>query len=100
MIDVDEFLFDPGRVVVTPGAAEALERAGQGARSVVARHLHGDWGDVPPDDAAANTAAVSDGGRILSAYRLNDGTTVWVLTEGEDDRGRRAATTILPPEEY
>jgi hypothetical protein len=88
-------LFRLGRVVATPGAAEALEAADETAAQLLARHQYGNWGDVPPEDAAANEASVKQGLRIISAYTLSTGVTVWVITEAN-----RSATTFLLPEEY
>jgi hypothetical protein len=100
MIDTPDPRFRLGRVVATPGALDALRRAGQSPWEFLVRHVAGDWGEVDADDRAANDRAVKDGGRILSAYRLGTGGTLWVVTEAEDDRGHRAATTCLLPEEY
>ena len=47
------------------------------------------------EDRRANDCAVAEGERILSAYRLLDGTKLWVITEWD-----RSATTILRPDEY
>ncbi len=92
--------FELGRLVATPGALEALQASGQTPDFFVAKHASGDWGDVCPDDAALNDAAVKDGSRILSAYRTLRGAKVWVITEAEGDGGKRASTCILLPEEY
>jgi len=102
VISVNKPLFKPGQVLATPGALEALEKAGQGVWEFVSRHLAGDFGIVDDEDKASNTRAIQDGSRILSAYLLNDTnkTKIWVLTEGTDDNGNRAATTILLPDEY
>ncbi len=40
-------LFALGMVVVTQGAVEAFETAGQGPQEFLDRHVRGDWGDVP-----------------------------------------------------
>src|SRR5262245_46242761 len=88
-------LFPLGRVVATPGAAEALEPAEETADKLQARHQTGNWGDVPPEDAAANEASVKQGLRIISAYTLSTGIVVWVITEAD-----RSATTFLLPDEY
>ena len=61
------------------------------------RHMHGDWGDVPPEDDKANDQALKNGSRLLSSY---DGGKLWIITEAEDATGRRHATTLLLPEEY
>ena len=41
-----------------------------------------------------------EGSRLLSAYRTLRNTRIWIITEAKDDDGKRAATTILLPEEY
>ena len=84
-----------GRVVATPGALHALVRAGENALLYLARHASGDWGVVSPEDACANELAREEGERILSAYRLGEGTKLWIITEAD-----RSSTCILLPEEY
>lgn len=93
-------LFDLGRTLATPGALEALETAGVSPASLLSRHVTGDWGCVNAGDKQANDEALIDGSRLLSAYMLPTKVKVWVITEATDDEGRRAATTILLPEEY
>ena len=92
--------FSLGQIVATPGAIEALEASSQTANEFLARHVHGDWGTVSPEDREANDASLIDGSRILSSYRVKDGTKIWIITEAADDNGNRAATTILLPSEY
>ena len=92
--------FGFGSVVATPGAATALKESGQSPWEFLCRHLAGDWGDVDADDRAANDQALKDGSRILSSYRLKSGEKIWIITEGEDDHGNRASTTVLLPDEY
>jgi hypothetical protein len=100
MIRVNRPLFRLGRIVATPGALEALEKAGQQAWGLLAQHVQGQWGDLSADDRLLNDEALKDGSRILSAYVLKTGQKVWVITEAEDDGGNRAATTLLLPDEY
>ena len=100
MVDLKRPLFSPGKVVATPGALEALQQANQSVWVFLARHLAGDWGEVDAHDKAANHKALKDGSRLLSAYTLNTGTTIWLVTEAQGDNGNRAATTALLPEEY
>ena len=87
--------FDLGQIVVTPGALSALAQTGQPPGEFITRHMSGDWGDLDPFDQQQNEQAVTHGGRLLSAYRLKDGTRIWVITEWN-----RSATTLLLPEEY
>jgi len=95
-------LFKPGRLVATPALLEALDKSGQSIWTFLARHLAGDWGIVSDDDKRANDESLKDGSRLLSAYLLNDGekTKIWFITEAENDKGLREATTVLLPEEY
>jgi hypothetical protein len=88
-------LFPLGTLVATPGALEALGRAGQCAFSIVARHQQGDWGDLKHADQAANILALVTGERIFSVFETDLGTTLWIITEAD-----RSATTILLPDEY
>ena len=81
-------------------ALEALKTAGQSVFEFISRHSKADWGEVCPEDAAANDQSLIDGSRLLSVYRTSTGEKLWVITEASDDRGNRAVTTILLPEEY
>ena len=89
-----------GRVVATPGAKEALDRNGMTGLELLRRHLSADWGTLSEDDWAMNVAALASGDRVLSSYVLKDKTKLWIISDGEDDSGRRPATTLLLPEEY
>ena len=74
---------------------QALEEAGQHPVELLARHVTGDWGDLCDEDKAENELSVEQGFRILSAYELQTGTKLWVITEAD-----RSATTFLLPDEY
>ncbi len=87
--------FPLGRVVATPGALRALEKAEQLPAAFLDRHVNGDWGDVPDADKQENEVSVEQGFRILSTYTTSAGDRLWVLTEAD-----RSATIILVPEEY
>lgn len=100
MIAVKAPLFKLGEIVATPGALEALERAGQTPLELIVCHVAGEWGTVCAEDAEANNEALKDGSRLLSAYVLKTGVRLWIITEAQDDQGNRAATTILLPENY
>ncbi len=95
--------FHLGRVVATPGALEALERAGQPPIDYLQRHARGDWGEgLCEEDKRANAEALRSGARLLSAYVLPDATRLWIITDAvvDEETGRRQATTLLLPEEY
>ncbi len=82
-----------GQIVATPAALGAVSQPDIVA--ALRRHAAGDWGDVTPDDRAANDDALKSGERLLSVYRSATGTTFWVLTEAD-----RSATTVLLPDDY
>ncbi len=106
--------FRLGQIVATPAALALLQHHQRSPASLIARHLHCDWGDTDPDDAVLNELAVQAGSRIMSVYRLVDAErlraisrskrselpTVWIITDGADDDGVRHCTTILLPEDY
>ena len=84
-----------GRLLSTPGAIEALAKAGQDPLELLSRHRIGDWGEVDTADWAANDQAVIHGERVLSAFTLKDGVRLWIISEAD-----RSATTLLFPDEY
>jgi hypothetical protein len=88
-------LFTLGQVVATPGALAAFEKAGQQPGEFLARHVSGDWGEVPPEDIKENEFSLRHGFRLSSAYTLKSGTKIWVITEAD-----RSSTCLLLPQEY
>jgi len=92
--------FDLGKTVITPGALAAMSTLGESPSVHLARHANGDWGVISSEDRELNDQALRDGGRLLSVFRLNDGTKIWIITDAIGDNGRREATTILLPDEY
>jgi hypothetical protein len=92
--------FQPGQIVATPGAIEAMRASGQNAQDFLSRHLRGDWGDLDDEDRKLNDEALTDGSRLLSAYATRKDVKLWVITEAVGDDGMRLCTTILKPEEY
>lgn len=93
--------FDCGVLLATPGASEAFNRNNQTPFEFLQRHIAKDWGDLcDEEDRKANEQALVDGSRLLSAYRLADGTKMWCITEAVGENGHREATTFLLPEEY
>jgi len=87
--------FPLGHLYVTPGALEAMLAASDDLFVYLTRHGQRDWGDVDEDDWLLNDAAVVNGTRLFSAYRLREGTRIWIITEAD-----RASTTVLLPDEY
>jgi hypothetical protein len=88
-------LFNLGDVVATPAALNAMQSCDVSPAQLLQLHVSGNWGSVDPEDAKANDAAVHNGERILSSYRIGEYTRVWVITEWN-----RSVTTILLPSEY
>lgn len=88
-------LFPLGQTVATPGALEALGRAGESPLPYLGRHQRGDWGDLDDLDKKANEDALKHGARILSAYTLSTHERMWVITEAD-----HSYTTLLLPDEY
>jgi hypothetical protein len=87
--------FSLGQVLATPGALAALAEAGQTPHEFITRHRGGDWGVVGREDRQENELSVQGDLRILSAYILNSGVKIWLITEAD-----RSATTLLLPSEY
>jgi hypothetical protein len=87
--------FELGRVVATPGALRALQRAEQLPAEFLDRHVAGDWCNLGAEDQQENEFSVRNGFRILSAYITSAGDKIWIITEAD-----RSSTTILLPEEY
>ena len=87
--------FALGETFITPGAQEALDIAGETAIQFLRRHMSADWGEVSENDAKENELSLTDGFRLLSAYRTAKGQKIWIITDAD-----RSATTILLPSEY
>lgn len=88
-------LFPLGRTFGTPGAALAMEQAGQSHAQFFTLHQAGFWGECCPEDQQANEEAITHGGRIISVYHTRLGVKLWVITEAD-----RSCTTILLPSDY
>lgn len=105
--------FGLGQVLATPGALALLDTRCVSALALLSRHASGDWGDTCAEDRETNEAALVNGARLMSVYRLVDAErlakvpaarrselpTVWVITEAVDDDGFRRSTTLLLPSE-
>jgi len=89
--------FSLGSIGLTPGARDLLAAAGIAPRALLARHVAGDWGDIPPEDARENALSLREGFRLVSSYPVGDdpAARVWIITEAD-----RSATCLLLPSEY
>ena len=87
--------FALGQTVITSGADEALQLAGQTAIEFLRRHMSCDWGELSDEDVKENELSLEQGFRLLSRYQTAKGERIWIITEAD-----RSATTILLPIEY
>jgi len=86
--------FALGKVVITSHAQNVLVK--ESVYQVLnQRYINCDWGDLTEADKKLNDYAVKNGERILAAYRDDNGTKFWIITEYD-----RSYTTILMPEDY
>lgn len=90
-----DFILPMGRILATPGALRALAASSEQAATFLRRHECGDWGGLNSEDWELNERSLKDGSRILSAYKLESGERIWIVTEAD-----RSSTTILLPDEY
>lgn len=88
-------LFKLGQVVCTPGSVQLMNERGVDPNTLLLRHVHGDWGAVDSGTARDNKNAVKTQYRVHSAYDLQGGGVIWIITEFLG-----SITTILLPEEY
>jgi hypothetical protein len=89
--------FPLGRILATPGALDGNAQADTDPLGLIRRHQRGDFGSIPPEDAAANLLALAIGERVISSYVL-PGTDqrIWIISEAD----RSATTLLLLPEAY
>jgi hypothetical protein len=87
--------FQLGQIVATPCALASLEASGEKPEKFLSRHAAGDWGDVSEADRQENEFSLAHGFRLLSSYKLRNGTKLWIITEAD-----RSSTTLLLPDEY
>jgi hypothetical protein len=85
--------FRLGRLVITPSAMAEIHP--HEVVRALARHSRGDWGELGAEDWRENDRCLHCGGRLLSAYRTEQGARYWIITEAD-----RSVTTVLLPEDY
>ena len=74
--------FKLGQMLSTISVLELCKHEHSDLGQFIDRHVSGDWGDVTPEDRAANDLAVLDGGRIVSVYQL-DGVRISIVTDAD-----------------
>ena len=62
--------FGLGRILATPGALALIAQRRAPVLTLIARHVSGDWGDVPTLIALSNNEALRKGGELMSFYTL------------------------------
>jgi hypothetical protein len=92
--------FSLGNLVCTRGVANRCAMDAHFAQKVeesILRHAVCDWGDLCDEDKQVNKEALQEGGRLLSAYYIDDAKAekIWIITEWD-----RSVTTVLFPDEY
>jgi len=58
-----------------------LEASGEAPLGYLSRHINGDWGELSAEDVRENQLSLNHGFRLLSAYTLNTGTKIRIITE-------------------
>lgn len=91
--------FEFGKVVMTIGISEAIDRSEQFAKDVLSaleRYAKCDWSDMEyEEDKIMNDEAIETGeDRIFATYNTCKG-KIYIITEWD-----RSYTTILFPDEY
>jgi len=87
-------LFASGMIVASPAVLAHLDHCGINAQIYIERHIRGDWGDIPENDAQENLNSLGRGTRIFSSF-LIEGQRVWIITEAD-----RNSTCMIFPSEY
>jgi hypothetical protein len=93
--------FRLGTTVATPAAMDAFSKTTDLFTEFTTRHMCGDWGECCEEDTKTNNNAIANEGdidkqqRVMSVYKLEDDTVIWVITEYD-----RSCTTILLPSDY
>jgi hypothetical protein len=81
-------LFPLGRVVATAQAHHTLEKNGIALEQLVGRHQRGDWGNLASYESRWNREALDTGGKLMSVYRLDDQSIIWVVTAADHSMTR------------
>lgn len=93
--------FKIGDLVITSDALEKLAKLNLQADMYLAKHIVGDWGEMPEEDKKLNDLSLSskDCGDLWSIFVLPDNTRLWIVTTFFDSYDM-SNTTIMLPEDY
>ena len=87
--------FQAGQLLMTAAVSALVAKGTVDPWPYLTRHLHGDWGDIGPQDARANQAALRDGNQLFSAYQVAPELRIWIITDWD-----RSRTTLMLPDDY
>jgi hypothetical protein len=95
--------FELGHVVATLALVYELNERHNGDENftnlmifaLLEKHRHCEWGDLCAEDKKANEYALKNGERILSRYNMENGPSVYIITEWD-----RSLTTVMRVEDY
>jgi hypothetical protein len=87
-------MFPLGRIVATPGALRALERADQSTALFLARHAGG-WGELDREDVRENEYSVAHGFRLSSSYTTATGESFGLSPKPTGRRHSAVAGRVL-----
>lgn len=87
-IEVSFIRYPLGQILATPKALKGVDL--KEIQEALARHAHGDWGDVSQSRAAENWQGLWSGGQVLSSYASRYGTPFLIST-----RSDRSSTLVL-----
>lgn len=98
-------LFDPGRIVMTPGAVKAMRESKQKPSEFILRHIRMDRGELDSRDHRENLSALKTGLRVFNHYKTAQGVELWVISEWVNTQeggkpNQRELTTLFLPSEY
>ena len=85
--------FPLGRVVATPNVLARIPP--EDIRSVLVRHVRGDWGNVGSEDRKENERSLQSGFLLLSVYPAGNSVRFRILTGAV-----RSSTAVLLHEDY
>tara|TARA_R110001599_G_scaffold56410_5_gene156054 strand:+ start:6909 stop:7202 length:294 start_codon:yes stop_codon:yes gene_type:complete len=95
LVTLSQPRFQAGKVLMTQGVNDLIQRGVINPAPYLQRHLNGDWGDLCGDDKQLNDEALTSEGRLMSSYDVGPDIRLWIITEWD-----RSVTTLLLPSEY
>ncbi|GFE79175.1 hypothetical protein GCM10011487_11750 [Steroidobacter agaridevorans] len=85
--------FEPGRLELSSGVEDLVNRGQLNVDHYLHRHLRGDWGDIGKAAREANEQALRRGGVLYSSYVLTTETKLMIVTA---DSRTETAVLLVP----